>query len=176
MAGLPGTGKSTLARALAMAIGAHVLDKDVVRAAMFGPDRIEYSREQDDLVVRSIYAAIDFLHERGRERIVILDGRTHSRREQVHALVDFATSRAMPWCLIECVCADVVALDRLENVVHPAQNRTPALYRELALRADPIDIERLVVDTGATTVAEALQGILEHLRSLGWPIPVADRG
>ncbi len=173
MAGLPGTGKSTLARALAASIDAHVLDKDVVRAALFGPDRVEYSRAQDDHCVRTIYDTIDHLRERGREGFVILDGRTHSRRDQVDALVDFATSRAMPWCLLECVCAEEIALERLEHSGHPAQNRTPALYREIARCADPIEIERLVVDTGTTTVGAALQRVLAHLRSLGWPIAAA---
>ena len=35
MAGLPGTGKSTLARALAQRLAGAVLDKDEIRAALF---------------------------------------------------------------------------------------------------------------------------------------------
>jgi adenylylsulfate kinase len=176
MAGLPGTGKSTLARALAASIDAHVLDKDVVRAALFGPDRVEYSRAQDDHCVRTIYDTIEHLRERGRERFVILDGRTHSRRDQVGALVDFATSRAMPWCLIECVCAEEIALERLARGAHLARNRTPTLYRELERNADPIEIERLVVDTGAGTVEDSVERVLAHLRSLGWQVAAGDRG
>jgi predicted kinase len=37
MAGLPGTGKSTISRVLAAEVGGLVLDKDNVRAALF-PD------------------------------------------------------------------------------------------------------------------------------------------
>ncbi len=170
MAGLPGTGKSTLARALATSIGAHVLDKDVVRAAMFGPDRIEYSRAQDDLVVRSMYSAIDFLRERDRTRFVIIDGRTHSRRAQVRELVEFATSRSLPWCLIECVCDEDVALERIECDVHPAKNRTPDLYRELAQAAEPIDLDKIVVDTSRGTASEHAERCLATLRARGWPL------
>jgi predicted kinase len=43
MAGLPGTGKSTLARVLANDLGGVVLDKDVIRAALFPAALIEYS-------------------------------------------------------------------------------------------------------------------------------------
>src|SRR5689334_7010040 len=48
MAGLPGSGKSTVARAIAQRLPGTVLDKDVIRAALFDPARIEYSQEQDD--------------------------------------------------------------------------------------------------------------------------------
>ena len=48
MAGLPGSGKSTVARALAERLPATVLDKDVIRAALFAPAHVEYSRVQDD--------------------------------------------------------------------------------------------------------------------------------
>ena len=48
MAGLPGTGKSTLSRALATDLGGIVIDKDQIRAALFSPPDIEYSTEQDD--------------------------------------------------------------------------------------------------------------------------------
>ena len=43
MAGLPGSGKSTVARALAQRIPAAVLDKDIIRAAIFPPAHVEYS-------------------------------------------------------------------------------------------------------------------------------------
>src|SRR5690348_14369339 len=45
MAGLPATGKTTLARAIAERTGAVVLDKDVIRASLFPAQLIEYSHE-----------------------------------------------------------------------------------------------------------------------------------
>jgi adenylylsulfate kinase-like enzyme len=45
MAGLPGTGKSTLSRNLADQLNGIVLDKDLVRDALFGENWTEYSRQ-----------------------------------------------------------------------------------------------------------------------------------
>ena len=45
-AGLPGTGKSTLARAIAGRLGAAVLDKDRVRGALFPRGLTDYTRNK----------------------------------------------------------------------------------------------------------------------------------
>ena len=52
MAGLPGTGKSALARELAARTRGRVLSKDEFRHALFAPEEIEYSSRQDDLCMR----------------------------------------------------------------------------------------------------------------------------
>jgi predicted kinase len=52
MAGLPGTGKSTLAQVLAARLSGRVISKDSVRHALFSEAEIEYSTEQDDFVMQ----------------------------------------------------------------------------------------------------------------------------
>ena len=67
-AGLPGTGKSTLARALAARLHAAVLDKDRVRAALFPGVLTDYSEQQDELCLRAMLEAAAYLTERRRAR------------------------------------------------------------------------------------------------------------
>ncbi|HEY3787452.1 MAG TPA: AAA family ATPase, partial [Urbifossiella sp.] len=83
MAGLPGTGKSTLAARLAEKLGGVVLCKDVVRARLFPV--VDYSREQDDRTMRAIYAEA-WRIIRMEKRPVIIDGRTFSKAYQVRDL------------------------------------------------------------------------------------------
>ncbi len=64
MAGLPGTGKTILATALAARTGAVTLDKDRVRAALFPPDVLDYSSEQDDLCFHTLLEAAALLLSR----------------------------------------------------------------------------------------------------------------
>lgn len=151
MAGLPGTGKSTLARRLAAATGAVVLDKDAVRAALFPPPLIEYSTHQDDLCVALMLQVAGYLHETHPGMPVILDGRTFALRYQRDDVTTYAAAHEMPVRLIECVCSDETARRRLENDLahgeHPAHNRTFDLYLDLKKRFEPIDEPKLVVDT-----------------------------
>jgi len=61
MAGLPGTGKTTLARELAQRTQGALLGKDEIRAALFSPEDIEYSVPQDDFVMEVMLDAARFL-------------------------------------------------------------------------------------------------------------------
>ena len=83
MAGLPGTGKSTLADRLAAALGAVVLSKGVVRSAMFPPPVLDYSAAQDDAAMAAVFAAARVLLTANPARVVILDGRTFRKVVQV---------------------------------------------------------------------------------------------
>ncbi len=111
MAGLPGTGKSTLATALADALPAVVLDKDKLRTGLIPPEKIEYSRAQDDYVFELLLKAAEYNLNRGRH--VILDGRTFTRRYQVERVVLFANEVGAELHFIECVCPEALALQRL---------------------------------------------------------------
>ena len=73
MAGLPGTGKSTLSRGLAPKLGGTVIDKDQVRAALFSPPDIEYSIEQDDFCMAVMLKVAGYLFRKDPSRIVFLD-------------------------------------------------------------------------------------------------------
>src|SRR5579872_1227313 len=61
MAGLPATGKSTLARELARRTSGRVLSKDEVRHALFLPAEIEYSTRQDDFCLQVMLETTGYL-------------------------------------------------------------------------------------------------------------------
>ena len=151
MAGLPGTGKSTLAQALAEALPAVVLDKDRVRSALFPPQAIEFSAAQDDFCIDVMLQTAAYLLHRDAHRRIILDGRTFSRRDHVETVVRAAVHLHTPLKLIHCVCRDETALERLAqdraSGSHPAANRDAQLYFTIKARFEPLTIPHLVVDT-----------------------------
>lgn len=169
MAGLPGTGKSTLAARLADALGGVVLSKDVVRAALFPPPVLDYSREQDDVAMTAVYAAAGQILRTSPGRAVILDGRTFTLGYQVRDLLAWADERGVAPRLIECVCSDRIARERLERDRerggHPAGNRGSDLYLARKAAAEPLTVPRLILDTGTLTPAEAMARCLASLQA-----------
>jgi predicted kinase len=150
MAGLPGTGKTTLARELANRTQGALLSKDEIRAALFAPEDIEYSVKQDDFVMEVMLEAARFLLQKTPTRKVFLDGRTFSRRYQIDRVLKFAGELAQPWTIIECTCSDETARRRLDlepDPSHPAHNRTFALYLEVKARFEPITYSKTTIST-----------------------------
>ncbi len=153
LAGLPGTGKSSLATELArqLASRALLLDKDRIRHALFGPEHTLYTRVQDDFCVVTMFRTAAWHLRRTPGSVVIFDGRTCSHAYQVDQVRRFAARIRQPLRLIECVCADATAEQRLHADIvlgtHPAANRDVALYRRLQAHADPIPNPKLRLDT-----------------------------
>jgi predicted kinase len=151
LAGLPGTGKSTIARALAERLPGVVLDKDLIRAALFPPSHVEYSVEQDDFCQEVMLETTGYLLRRERSLYVLLDGRTFSRRYQRKRVINFSAGIGTPWAMLECVCTEAAAVQRLTRAAvertHPAANRTPELYYQIQAAWEPIEGPKLIVNT-----------------------------
>lgn len=150
MAGLPGTGKTTLARELVERTQGALLSKDAIRAALFAPQDIQYSVKQDDFVMEIMLDAARFLLQTTPTRKIFLDGRPFSRHYQIDRVLEFARELAQPWAIIECVCSEASARRRLDlapDTSHPALNRTFALYQEMLAAFEPITAQKTVVST-----------------------------
>jgi predicted kinase len=166
MAGLPGTGKTTLARELAARTSGRVLSKDDVRHALFTSDEIEYSSRQDDFCLEVMLETAGYLLQRDRSRFLFLDGRPFSRRYQIDNVVNAAARLQQSWRIVECVCPEEISRLRLENQsalgTHPAGNRDFQLYLEVKSRFEAITLPKTVIDTGEpveTCVEQALAAL-----------------
>jgi predicted kinase len=148
MAGLPGTGKSVLARELAARVSGSILSKDEIRHTLFDARDVEYSTEQDDFCMEVMLQTAAYILARRPDRIIFIDGRTFSRREQLRCVVDYADRLNQPWRILECVCSEPTAKARLDlQQDHPAENRDFELYRRVRERFEEIDFPKTLLDT-----------------------------
>jgi adenylylsulfate kinase len=166
IAGLPGTGKTTLARELAARTAGRVLSKDEIRHAVFSSEEIEYSSRQDDFCMQILLETAAYLLERDPGRFIFLDGRPFSRRYQIENVLTVAASLHQPWRILECVCPEATAKNRIEQQcsvsAHPAGNRDFPLYLEVKSRFDAITRPKEVIDTDQpleVCIAQALAAL-----------------
>jgi predicted kinase len=161
MAGLPGTGKTTLARELAGCLRGRVLNKDDVRHALFSADEIEYSSRQDDFCLHLMLETASQILQRDPQRFVFLDGRTFSRRYQIDNVVNAAAVMHQSWRILECGCSEELARQRIEEQsssgAHPAGNRNFQLYLEVKSRFEAITLPKTLINTG-----QALQACVDQ--------------
>jgi predicted kinase len=151
LAGLPGTGKTTLARELAARTSGRIVSKDQFRHAIFTPDEIEYSTAQDDFCLQLILQTAGHLLSRNPARFIFLDGRPFSRRYQIENVLSAAAALHQPWRILECVCLEETSKRRLEtdtaSGAHAAGNRDYGLYLKVRARFEAITLPKTVIDT-----------------------------
>jgi adenylylsulfate kinase len=168
MAGLPGTGKSALAARLAKELGGVILSKDRVRAALFPSPVLDYSEAENDIAMDAIFHAAAYNLRTFPQHPVIIDGRTFLRSRQITDLINLANSVNQVPRIIECLCKDEVARERLERDLaggqHLAKNRTYALYLAVKAKAEPIAVPHLVLNTGTMMLEECVGRCLDYLR------------
>jgi predicted kinase len=169
MAGLPGTGKTTLARALAAELTAVRLDKDTFRSCLIPSDEVDYSSEQNDFCMGILFQTAAFLLKRRPGRALIIDGRPFGRQVQFKALQALSSHLGADLKVIECVCPEETVRRRFDNQTpqdHPAGNRDFSLYLRLKAQWQPIPHPRLVVDTSAP-LSDCLRRCLKYLTGPG---------
>ncbi len=151
--GLPGTGKSTLAAALAARLNGHVLNKDTIRHAIFGPHQVAYTAGQDDLVHRFMLEAAESLRRKQPSLWIFFDGRTYAKASQ--------RQQVAPDCVIECIASDELIRQRLQ-APHPAANRNWDLVEHIRRVFEPMTAPHLTLDTSQPLEA-CLEAALTYL-------------
>lgn len=154
--GLSGTGKTTLATALAEALGAVLLRTDVVRQDLFGAetratdvDSGVYRQQAREQVYDELHRRAAALHS---QRIsAVLDG-TYSAQEQLKQAHELAADSRRRFLAIQCDCRAEVAQERIRRRLaagHDASDARPELHEVQRLRwqAWPADIPQVRVDT-----------------------------
>lgn len=142
--GLPGCGKTTVARALEARFSLQRVCRDAIRAAMF-PD-CRYTLAEKRAAFRAVQAALEVNCVLGRSSV--LDGMTFSRHADLQA-IDRVLRPYRARCLaIHLDCPADAARERIaaDRCAHPAGDRSPELVDRVLARFDPPPASSAVID------------------------------
>lgn len=166
LSGLPGTGKSYLARQIVRRHPLAVVESDALRKALI--NRPSYSKAESARLFAACHEVIDRLLAAGVP--VLLDA-TNLKEMHRRPLRDIAKRRRAKLVLIEVVAAEVVALERLESRFFGGDPRDssdagPEVYEKLRYDVEPIQERHITVDT-SRDIRPALDAITAALQAIG---------
>ena len=158
--GLPGAGKTTLAEALAPRVGARIVSRDSVRAAMFRP--CSFGRLEKAAAFEAVLAAVAVNCELGHPTIV--DGMPFSREGELEAVSRASAAAGSPTLAVLCSVTIEEAQRRVArgHEASEAADRDPALVAQAAerFRAPP----RGTLELDATRpVGELAEAVAERI-------------
>jgi predicted kinase len=163
--GLPGTGKSHLARRLAEVLPFAVVESDRVRKILF--PECEYSGEESKWVHRTCHALMERLLQKG-VRVIYDATNLHERhREQVYRLAD---GNQVKLVIVKVVAPQPVASGRLHSRDEGSSDDRDisdadlGVYRRMSRQVDPIGRNHVVVDT-SQDLGPAITKLLRLMRS-----------
>ena len=164
--GLPGAGKSVVARAIEDQLGLRRVCRDQIRAAMF--PRCNFSFIEKRAAYRSVLLALEIncMLRVGS----VIDGMTFSRRSELDRVAELADKHGVVTIplLVECppeLARERVARDMAANR-HSAGDRTPETVNDVLARRDPPPEGTLVVDatlSAAQMCRSAIAAIRESI-------------
>lgn len=171
-AGLPGTGKTTLARALAAELPLTLLRTDVIRKELAGLDPTEDASSAADAGLYSppwsarTYDHAAVLAEAAllRGQAVLVDG-SFRRADLRRRFCQIARRTGVPFLALQCEVPEEVAKARILARTGDASDADATIYDHLAARFEPVDTAHHGVHIDTTrddAAATALHAILAH--------------
>lgn len=147
--GLPGVGKSTLAKELAPLINATILSTDKIRKELL-PKPL-YGRRERRLIYEVLIILSKYLSNANVN--CILDAtfsQDRSRREIRNKLG--LTNRE--YCIIECICPEDIVLPRLSARKNDYSDANFSVYKKMKRIYQPVKEKHITVDTSKVSKAD----------------------
>jgi predicted kinase len=144
--GLPGVGKTTLARSVASLIDAPLLSSDKIRKEMiYYPT---YSNSERRLVYVVLVLLAKYLSGAGLD--CILDATFNRERSRIEVKEKLSQNDVRLF-VIECMCPEDVIIRRLRERKHDYSDADYSIYAKMKNIYEPVQGEHLVVDTSLPT-------------------------
>lgn len=140
--GLPGIGKTTLARDLAPLINAVILSSDKIRKELF-PKPI-YSKQEAKIIYDVMILLAKYLYS--AEINCIIDATFNKKRSRT----DLKSKLKLPeekLCIVECICSEDTVVSRLKSRKNDYSDADLRIYIRMKETYEPILEEHLVIDT-----------------------------
>lgn len=141
--GLPGVGKTTLAKELAPLVDAVVLSTDKIRKELFSTPT--YGRRERRLIYDVLILLAKYLDNAGIN--CILDATFTRERSRCEIKKKLGLGGRKEIRIIECICPEDIVLTRLRQRKYDYSDADFSVYRRMKSIYEPVKEEHITVDT-----------------------------
>ena len=142
--GLPGVGKTTLAKDIAPLVNGVLLSTDKITKELFS--RPTYGREERKLIYDAMILIAKYLHKAGINCILDATFTRESSRLEIKKKLGLASK---DFHIIECICPEDIILSRLRERKYDYSDADFSVYRNMKRIYEPVNEEHVTIDTSS---------------------------
>jgi len=157
--GLPGVGKTTIAKNLAPLIDAVILSSDKIRKEL--TPNPTYTKEERKLIYDVMVLIAVYLQNSGTN--IILDA-TFNKEDSRNKVKQRIRVPRDEFFIIECVCPENIIFSRIKNRKEDYSDADISVYKKMKKIYEPVKVDHITVDTSLNT-ADNVKNIASLLRS-----------
>ena len=168
--GLPGVGKTTIAKDLAPLIDASVLSTDKIRKELI--PNPTYKKQEKRLIYKVLLIVAKYLHKAGVNCILDATFNTENSRREVKKKLGLSQEQI---CIVECICPDDIVISRLKHRKKDYSDADISIYKKMKKFYEPIkgeeEGEHIIINTNQqsskTNAKEIASQILKKKKKEG---------
>lgn len=157
--GLPGVGKTTIAKNLAPLIDAIILSSDKIRKELI--PNPTYTKEERKLIYDVMVLIATYLQNSGTN--IILDA-TFNKEDSRNKVKQRIRVPRDEFFIIECVCPENIIFSRIKNRKEDYSDADISVYQKMKKIYEPVKANHITVDTSLNTTGN-VKNIATLLRS-----------
>jgi len=140
--GLPGVGKTTVAKKLAPLIDAVILSSDKIRKELV--PQPTYERYERELIYHVMILLAKYLHKAGKNCILDATFNKEEFRNQVKKKTECSNDL---FFIVECFCSENIAISRIKHRKGGYSDADVSTYLKMKKIYEPVKAKHLRIDT-----------------------------
>ena len=156
--GLPGVGKTMLAKNLAPLIDASLLSSDKIRKELISKPK--YTSNEKKLIYDILILIAKYLHNAELNCILDATFNTERSRKELIEKLDITSQHIH---MVECICPEHIVISRLKNRKGDYSDANICIYKKMKRIYEPLEEEHFVVDTSRLSAKENAKQVAKEM-------------
>ena len=140
--GLPGVGKTTLAKEISPLIDAEILSTDKIRKELI--PKPTYEKFERELIYDVLTLVAKYLHKAGKN--CILDATFNKEKSRKDVIKKLGLSLSQVY-IVECTCPEDTIISRLKSRKNDWSDADVKVYKRMKEIYEPVMVEHITADT-----------------------------